>query len=454
MGINATQLIIITSVAVAFLSLLFYVIQRRTRSKNDKGKKQKKTKSKDRNTILRESNRKLAQNPKDPEALEALAELYYNDGEWDKAMKMYGVLVDLCATNPDLDEFKMNLRYALSAVKCNRYEEAYKGLMFARTKNQDLFEINYNLGYIEYMRKNYEKAVGYLTKARDTQPDHIGALRYLGLSLFKIKKYKEAGMLLRKVTEMHPDDKEAVYVIGQSYFEIGKYEQALRIFTHLRADPKVGPPAALMAGTIRLKNRQYEQAQMDFAIGLRHKEIKPEVSLELKYRLATSYIKDQQVSKALPYLNEIYSVNPKYKDVAAQLKKSRELSSNKNLQTFLIAPVSDFVALCRRVATDFIPNSKTKIADISVNQSEFTDILTEVETQKWEDTILFRFIRTNGVVGELLLRDFHSRIKELKAGRGYCLTAGSFSEGAKQFVEARLIDLIEKEELLKILNSA
>ncbi|MFP4384876.1 MAG: tetratricopeptide repeat protein [Spirochaetia bacterium] len=452
MGITIPQLIIITSVTVVVLFLLFFIIMRRSRTKSDKSTKKKKTRGKDRNSIIRESNRKLAQNPKDPEALQDLAELYYNDQEWDKAMKMYGILVDLCATNSDLDEFKINLRYGLSAAKCSRYEEAYRGLMFARTKNQELFELNYNLGYIEYMRKNYEKSAGYLIKAREKQPDHIPTLKYLGMSFFKMKKYKEAGTLLRKVSEIHPDDKETVYVIGQSFYELAKYDQALRIFSHLRADPKVGPASALMAGTIRLKNRQYEQAQMDFAIGLRHEQIKPEIMLELKYRLATSYLKDQQVDKALPYLNEIYAVNPKYKDVAAQLQKSKELNSNKNLQTFLIAPVSDFVALCRRIATGFIPNSKTKIADISVNQSEYTDILTEVETQKWEDIILFRFIRTSGVVGELLLRDFHFRIKDLKAGRGYCLTAGSFSETAKQFVEARLIDLIEKDELLKILN--
>jgi restriction endonuclease Mrr len=46
----------------------------------------------------------------------------------------------------------------------------------------------------------------------------------------------------------------------------------------------------------------------------------------------------------------------------------------------------------------------------------------------------------------------HSRIKDLKAGRGFCVTAGGFTEGAQQFVEARLIDLVEKNELMKLLS--
>jgi restriction endonuclease Mrr len=66
---------------------------------------------------------------------------------------------------------------------------------------------------------------------------------------------------------------------------------------------------------------------------------------------------------------------------------------------------------------------------------------------------MFRFIRTQGTIGELVVRDFHSHLKEVKAGKGYCLTTGSFTEEAKRFVEARLIDLIEKDRIGKILDS-
>ena len=55
--------------------------------------------------------------------------------------------------------------------------------------------------------------------------------------------------------------------------------------------------------------------------------------------------------------------------------------------------------------------------------------------------------------GHWRLRDFHARLKDLKAGKGYCVTAGVFSDEAKKFVEARLIDLIEKEKLMNFLNT-
>jgi len=56
-------------------------------------------------------------------------------------------------------------------------------------------------------------------------------------------------------------------------------------------------------------------------------------------------------------------------------------------------------------------------------------------------------------VGELVVRDFHSHLKEVKAGKGICLTSGTFNDEAKNYTEARLIDLIEKERLTVILNN-
>jgi len=67
--------------------------------------------------------------------------------------------------------------------------------------------------------------------------------------------------------------------------------------------------------------------------------------------------------------------------------------------------------------------------------------------------VLFRMIRSTGTIGELVLRDFHARIKDLKAGKGYCITGGVFSDEAKKFVEARLIDLMEKDKLMGLLNN-
>jgi len=288
--------------AIIGIAVILFVISYR-HNKGDNGKK--KLKGKDKAALIREATRRIAQNPKDADALKALGEIYYNDGVYEKSFKMYETLLDLCGMNKELDEFDISLKYALSALKIKNMEEAYKSLVIARTMRQDVFEVNFNLGYLEYLRKNYEKAASLLNQARKDQPEHLQTLRYLGHSLLKLQKYKEAIVILRKVIDLEPEDKETLFAIAQCYNNLGQNDQAIRIFTHLRPDPQLGPAAALYAGTIHLNAHQTDKAIIDFSIGLKHLTISPDILLELKYRLAAAYIKEQNLSSAIKYLEEI-----------------------------------------------------------------------------------------------------------------------------------------------------
>lgn len=443
--------VIITVIFLALIVIIGGTVL--SRGKGGKSKGGKKIKAKDHAQILKEANRRLAQNPKDPDALLALGEVHYSGQAWDKAFKAYETLLEVAAGNTDLDEFEVNRRYGLSALKLGRLDEAYKGLVVAHAVKQDDFETNYNLGYLEFQKRQYEKAIFHLRLASKLNPEHAMTLRYLGHSLFKVKGYKEALAILKRAVDLQPDDKESLFAMGECFHEIGQEEQAIRLFTHLRTDPTLGPSAALYAGTIHLNQRQFQKAVMDFELGLRHPEIKVEVLVEIKYRLAAAYLKEQEISKAVGLLNEIQQIYPNYKDTPAQLARYKELNSSRNLQVYLLSPTSDFITLCRKMSLTFFPKAKVKITDISVQKNDWADILAEVETSRWSDVVLFRMIRSTGTIGELVLRDFHARVKDLKAGRGYCLTAGTFSDEAKKFVEARLIDLLEKEKLMKLLNT-
>ena len=415
-------------------------------------KHRKRPRTKDRSAVVREANRALAQNPKDADALAALAGIYYAEQEWEKAARTYGLLIDLVPTSPSLDDHEVTLRHGLASMQTGDYQSAYRSLVLARRGHEDQFDINLNLGHLEIRRKNYERAASLLRNAQASHPDHVATAKLLGQAYYRMKRYRDAVPLLRRVTEAEPDDKESMFYLGQACYEGGHTDQAIRTFGHLRADPVYGPRAALMAGSLHLKARRYDEAEMDFQIGLRHSNVPTEIVLETKYRLAATYTRKQQLAKALEQLQDIARINPNYKDVTAQLERSRELASNRNLQIYLMASTSEFVGLCRRMVMKYFAGSSTKITDIAVGSSEQVDILAEVSTPRWEDVVLFRFVRSSGAVGELVLRDFHSRIKEVHAGRGICACAGSYSEAAVSFVEARLIDLVDKDELTKLLK--
>ncbi len=442
------NLIIAGSVLIAAIVVfLIYANLNKDKSRNKKQKRKK-----DRNAIIRSANKKLSQNPKDPDALLSLAEIYFKDDDYKLAHKHFATLIPLCATYPDLDEFDITLKYALCALKNSNTEEGYKALLIAKSINSENFDVNFNLGCLEYKQGNFEKASNLLIKANQEQSDHAQTIRFLGHSLFKIKRYQDAIKALQSTMEYEPDDKDSLFFLAQCYYKVGKNENALKLFTHMRTDPRMGPNAALFAGTIHMNSRNYQKAIMDFGIGLRHEEINPSVALELKYRLSNAYLKVQEIERALKLLTEIEKLNPQYKDISDLIGKYKELNNNKTLRVFLIAPISEFVSLCRKLSSNFYVDARAKLIDISIIKNEYIDILAEVSSKRWEDIVLFRFIRSTSMVGELVIRELYSRCKELRAGRGFCLSAGTYSEGAKQFVEARLIDLIEKKELMKLFS--
>jgi len=412
-------------------------------------------KGKGNDAVIREANKKLAANPNDAEALYNLGNVYFDEENWDKSMKTFEQLIDHMtpADQVKINPFQAYLRYGLAAKKLNMLEQAYKGFSMARTFRQDNFEVNYELGSLEFERKNYEKAIQLLQHAKTQDPDNPAVLRQLGHALFRLKKPKEAMTFIRKAIDIAPDDKESLYTLAECYYEANQTEQAIRIFNHLRADPVMGPDSCLIAGNIHLDTRQYEAAVQDFEIGLKHQNIKPDVLLDLRYKLATTYLKLNDIGKAIPTLKQIQSENSSYKDVSILLKKYMELNANRNLQTFLIGSSADFVALCRKIVITYYPKAKVKIANISVHKNEWADILAEIDTVKWSDVIMFRFIRTQGSIGELIVRDFHSHLKEVKAGKGICMSVGNFTDEARRYTEARLIDLIEKDRLQAILNA-
>ena len=440
-------LAVLAIVVVLVLGWYVLVVSPNTKKKPGSGK------TKDRATIFKEATRRLASNPKDPDALMALADIYFNDNDFEKASKTYGILSSMATSSAELDAYTINLRSGLCSLKLGQNEEAYKSLLIAKAVRSEAFEVNYNLGVIEYQKKAYEKAVAVLKSAAAMAADHAGTMKYLGQSLYRLKSYKDAAVALRKAMDLEPNDKECLFYLAQTYYELGQAENAVQIFTHLRPDPELGPQAALFAGTIHYNSRQYDKAIEDLEIGVRHQKVTPEMLMEMKYRLANAYTQAQNMEAALRQFKDIRNTNPNYRDVTEQIRRLSEFNSNKNLQVYMMAPTNEFVILCRNLTSTFFPKASIKIVDVTVEKNDYADITAEVSTSKWDDTIVFRFLRSGGQVGELFLRDMQVRLKEMHAGRGFCITSGSFTATAKQFVEARLIDLIEKDALLKAMNA-
>lgn len=413
--------------------------------------KDKKTSNRNKAQIIKEANKKLAKNPHDPAGLIPLGDVYFSSQIWDKAYLIYNDLSKLDSKSGFVNLDECFLRLGISALQLGKNPEAVQALVSAYKINSVSFENNFYLGKAMFNQKLYEKSVPLFKKAILAKPESTGVYFLLAQSLYFAKKYRECLSFFKKALDEDPSNKEALFNMSDAMFQEGRGDRAIKIFMHLRADPVYGARSCLRAGIFHTKINDLNSAIQDYEIGLKHENEPSDIRVEIEYNLARCYFEKNQIAKGLALLKAIRNSVQNYKDVNSLINRYQELSQNNNLQIYISANSNDFVTLCRKFILTKYKNSNVKIQNIE-KDSLYTDILAEIFAATWQDVVLFRFFRTTGSVGEIYIREFHGHMSDVNAERGFCVSAGIFSEESKKYIEGRPIDLIEKTELTKILK--
>lgn len=442
---------ILLAVIVALLLVSLIVGVKNIKRKEDKKDVAQKIQKKGKSAVLKEAERKLAHDPHNVQALEMVGNIYYGEKDWEKVWNIYKTLYDISAAHPEIDIAKTALKMGIAAYNMEKNEDAISSLMLSIKKVPDDFDCNMYLGRALMKANTFDKAIFCFKKARIMQPENNEVNELLGKALFKSQKYRDCLPFLKKVLDENPGNKEILFDMAIAMTECGMGDKALKVFMHLRPDPNFGAQSCLEAGKMHERVKDYASAVKDYEIALRLPSVPEQIILQIKYRLANTYIAMNDISKGLTYLRQIQATKPQYKDVDALVARYSELNQNKNLQTYLMSGTSDFVALCRKFISTYYKDSFVKVEDVQV-ASESVEIVCEVETPKWEAKQMFRFYRTQNIIGDINVREFHGKLRDTKCDNGVCITMGSFSESAHKFIDGRPIDLIEKDDLVKILK--
>lgn len=411
----------------------------------------KRNSGKNSSVLARDCTKKLTKNPNDVEALTTLSDIYYSEQNYDKAYPLYESLFNLASIHVEINQLYVAGRLGACAFHAGKYDDAMSGFTGVLRIEPKNFDANYYMGRILYEKGEYDKAIICFKRALSIKPDASEIYEQMGYALYQNKKYRESLPYLKKALDEHPDNKETLFNFASAMDECGMGDKALKIFMHLRPDPKFGAASCLACGALHQKMNQLEKSVEDYEIALKLENLNQETRLTACYKLAQVYLSQHNIAKALSYLKQIQAITSNYKDVNTLVQRYQELNQNSNLQAYLMSGTSDFVALCRKFVSGYYPDSFVKVEDVSV-AAESIEVLCSVETARWSDTELFRFFRSSGAIGELYIRDFHGKIKDLRCDKGFCVTAGSFTDEARKYVENRPIDLIEKAKLVAVLK--
>lgn len=441
-------LLIMIIIAALFVGLIMAVtsLKRGKKTKDVSGRIQRKGKA----AILKEAQKKLAHNPHDITALRELGDIYFSDKNWEKAFAVYKTLFDLATSNLEINFPAVALRLGISAYNLGKIDESINILVLAVKKSPESYEANLYLSKALYQKEVYDKAIACLKKVKILRPDSSEANMMLGFSLFKLQKYREALPFLKKTIEEQPDNKEVLYNMAVAMTETGMSDKALKVFMHLRPDPLFGPQSCLEAGKMHERVKDYKSAIMDYEIATKLPSVPDAIMVQIKYRAAITYIAMNDIQKALGVLKQVQTLKPNYKDVDALIARYSELNQNKNLQVYMMAGTSEFIALCRKFIASYYKDAFVKVGDVNVG-TDYVDIICEIEHPKWSAKQIFRFYRSQSTLSDISVRECHGKMRDEKCDKAICVTLGAFSESAHKFIDGRPIDLIEKEPLAKML---
>jgi tetratricopeptide (TPR) repeat protein len=126
----------------------------------------------------------IQQNPNNPELRETLGELYYNQGEYQKAIQEFQTAVSL---DPSNLRGKYDLGFAEEAA--GHYKEAIRSYQDAMASS--LYHLNFRLGVCYIKMGNYSMALDCFQTAKKVQ-DSAGVEYGMALAEAGLLNYKEA----------------------------------------------------------------------------------------------------------------------------------------------------------------------------------------------------------------------------------------------------------------------
>lgn len=179
----------------------------------------------------------LEMNPNFQKTYVKLAELYYDRGEYGKALDIItrGSKVRAEDEEEDLELHTETVKILLALGRRDEAEKILDGLI---DYAGETYGVHIPVAYIKRaelytIMKKYDKAVDSYRKALKEEPSRIDA--YVGLSrtLAQAGKKKEALDWLKKAESKLPEDPELALELGEQYARLGELDRALKIYEKL-----------------------------------------------------------------------------------------------------------------------------------------------------------------------------------------------------------------------------
>ena len=401
---------------------------------------------------IRECQVILEKNERNHTAHFLLGKAYFLSNQMEQALLEFKYLTKINKYSDNSKEEDVRNYLAEIFLHFGQLEEAQKEFLLISRINPADFEVFFKIAKIFYERNYLENAYAYFLKSLNINNKHAESHYYLGLILYHTKKLSESVVHFNQAIQYDKMMYKANYYVGMIYKTNNNYNQAIQCFTNASRDPEFTQKSRLAKGLCFLESNDLNKAVIEFEQGLKDSIEEDNITLAIRYNLASCYEKMRDLSSAIEQWEKIANYKPNYSDVLEKLSIYQELRTDDHLKDFLTASNQIFEKICR----DLVLSMGFDIAKFSSKSGNMVTIIATDAEGKWRNTKksnrLIYILRENMPISEQLIRSIQEEMKTVNANRAICITSTKFSPVAQEFAAARPIDLIEKEGLADLLK--
>ena len=392
----------------------------------------------------------IRNNPFDITSRMELVKIYIENKNYEDAINQLNDILRYSIKYPDFNALETNQLLGECYLKADKPDEAVKVFTILRKENPDDPFAYIQIGKIEREKGNTERALKYFQKAASLDPENIETARDMGALLFKLKRYPEAMTTLQSTLKINPEDPVTNYYLGELRLVYENREEAFNHFKIAKNDPKFAFMSLLNISLILHHFGKFDEAQIIMMSLLKNPSLEKKQRQEVRYRLAEVFLSKKDIQAAIKLWEKILSIDTNFKDVRYKLDQYEHTKTSNMLRTYMMSSRADFIDICKEASCHY--TDRVSIIRIEPLVDQSVEILTQAILHDHPTTILFKYFRGTTNVGGLAIREFYEKLKETKAKKGVCFSTTDFTEDAQLFSSGRVIELLGKNELIKLLT--
>lgn len=396
----------------------------------------------------------LKKNPNNIEAHYYLGEAYYKMEKYELALMEYKA-AEKTGLYQNIDEKSLREKLANLYIKTGNIDEALKEYILLIKQNPSDYIYYYQAGELFLKKNQTNNALKFFAHSANLNKNHAPTLFNIGIILYENKNFTSAQKYLQKSLELDPNNLKAYFYLGLIDSSMNNYKSALKNFEKVISDKEFKLKALVERAKIYMAMGDYNTAIIELERALKNTdEEKNNITLNIKYLLANCYELNRNVIDAIKYWEQIYSVNPSFKDVAEKLISYQDLRMDDRMKDFMTATDTDFIDMAKRI----VEYMGLNIVDVDILTKDSVEIFCLEQDTKWRNVKkkpkIIHISRKTTPIDEGIIRNLSEKMKQKGVIRSMVITASSFTKGALNYAKERPIELIDKNGLQEILKNA